>query len=514
MSWNEERSRERVKSNDFKDYEINVSDLSTSRDFRTLGTKEVRRVNGVHIYADIPNFHEAVGDTGNDKQKQRKLVRAASVLRKIQRDLLEHDDIGDIQRQSARIHSLNYKPYDDQAERAKRAVIYAITYNSYVHDVFNDVFSDVRNFESAIGAASGTTYVANIGRRGNRELISLGSAANLGAKVLSAGDTITITKDVYDNLPKCLQGHFKKAGIISAAQAYQATSLRWAQQPELADELDIQFDEEKWKQKTEEYRDVLALSDINITDATTLIDVSQLTEKNCKRTSSVALFVDLDGFTKYVQQAENDDTVISLIRQFHMIRSEFHAVVESDYDGLVLQHQGDGLFGIVHMPCGSSRFDKRCQDAVDVAIGLQSSMDHVLNEHLLDREDIHVAVGMDVGDVLVSRLGKKGNRIVIAFGIAVTRAEKLQQQSAAQQIRQTEPIYDELDDDIKEEFKKHGDSFVAKRLTFRRLDEINEEQAAENNSLAALVEDNRIVIATSSQTDNRNWQSSKPWMSE
>ena len=92
MGWNEERSRQRVKDSDFHDFEVDVQDLRRTMDFRNLGTKDVRRAEGVHLYVDVPGFHGAVADAGNDKQKQKKLVRAASVLRKVQRDLMDADD--------------------------------------------------------------------------------------------------------------------------------------------------------------------------------------------------------------------------------------------------------------------------------------------------------------------------------------------------------------------------------------------------------------------------------------
>ena len=137
----------------------------------------------------------------------------------------------------------------------------------------------------------------------------------------------------------------------------------WSNQPDLADELDVQFDADKLKKKTEEHRDGLPLDDMEISEALTLIDLNSLTERNNKRTSAVALYADLDGFTRYVQEAEDDDAVVSLVRELHMIRHEFHAVVKQDYPGLVLQHQGDRTFAIVHMPSGDE-FKKRCQNAV------------------------------------------------------------------------------------------------------------------------------------------------------
>ena len=44
------------------------------------------------------------------------------------------------------------------------------------------------------------------------------------------------------------------------------------------------------------------------------------------------LFLSEDDFV--LRTAEDNDAVVSLIRQFHMIRAEFHSVVASDYDGL------------------------------------------------------------------------------------------------------------------------------------------------------------------------------------
>jgi len=521
MSWNEKRSRERVKANDFNDFEVNVQDLSRSMDFTNLGRKDVRRAVGVHLYVDVPNFHKAVDDAGNDKQKQRKLVRASSVLRKVQGDLLRQDDIGNIQRQTVRAHALVFKPYDGKddskdAQRVKKAVIHAITQNTYVLDVFNSVFEDVRDFSSAVGLANGTSYLANVGKSGKRELISLGTCANLAAKIIGTRDTVTITAGMYDVLPDCLKEHFKKDEEVAGVQTYKATGLRWSRNPELAKELNVTWDEAAWKKKTEDYRDDLPLHEITISEATTLIDVGELTERNCKRTASVAFYADLDGFTRYVKEAETDDKVISLVRQFHMIRAELHSVVTNDFEGLVLQHRGDCILGILHLPSGDGNHNKRCQQAVDLAIGLQSSMEHVLNEHLTDRPDIHLAVGMDVGKAIVSRLGKKGQRITICFGPEVTEAERLQTISSEKQIRISTEIYEQLEDkDVKEEFTRRGSAYVATNLTFPKLDEKKEEKAAESGKLGATVKEGAVKVTTAATgTGNRTWQNSRPWASE
>jgi class 3 adenylate cyclase len=310
MGWNEQTSRERVAQHDFHDFEVNVDDLSRTMDFANLGTHDVRRANGAHIYADVPNFHLAVDDAGADKQKQRKLIRAASVLRRVQGDILKAEDVGKIQLQTTRLHALCFKPYDDEAKRVTRAVITSITLNSYLYDVFNPIFEDVRNFQGAVGIAAGTSYIANIGFHGDRERICLGTCANLAAKVIDGRDTITVTEEVYLNLPAALQEHFAEAEEVAGVKVYQATGLRWGDHPELAAQFGAVYDAEKLAKRTVEYRDAIPLHEMEITEATVLIDPDLLTERNSKRTSAVAIFVDIDGFTKYVQDAEDDAAVV------------------------------------------------------------------------------------------------------------------------------------------------------------------------------------------------------------
>lgn len=517
MGWDKERSEKRVKSNDFSDLDVNVKDLTRSMDLQNLATKDVRRAEGIHLYVDVPNFHLAVSDAGDDLQKQRKVIRAADVLRRIQGQLMLNDDVIDIQRQTVRAHGLVAKPYDGtntkkEADRAKQAVIHAITQNTYVLDVFNSEFDDVRNFDSSVGLADGSSLICNLGKAGKRELISLGNCANVAAKIISGRDTIVITESMFVLLPSSLQEHFEKSDEVAGHLTYKATGLRWSKNADLADELKVDWDEEYWHSETKSHRKELLLDKITITDATKLIDVSKLTAKNSKRTQAVAFYADLDGFTQYVQEAETDDKVKSLVRQFHMIRSEFHSVVESDFDGLVLQHRGDCILGIVHLPVGQSNHDSRCQDAVDVAIGIQSSMEDVLNEHLGDRKDIHVAVGVDVGKVIVTRLGAQGQRITMCFGRESTEAERLQRISAAKQIRISADIYDELDDDdLRDEFTKSGKAYVATGLTFGKLDVKQEESAAKANQLRAEARNGRIRVTTKASDATERSVATKPW---
>jgi class 3 adenylate cyclase len=515
MGWNEKEAKQRVDGHDFNDFEVNVQDLAKSMDFANLGTKDVRRADAAHLYVDVPNFHLSVRDASADKAKQKKLLRAASVLRKVQGDLLKatdivgDDDLGKIQIQAARLHSLCYKPYGDEATRAKHAVAMAITLNTYIYEVLNGVFDDLpRKFQSAAGIAAGKSLVANIGFHGDRERICLGTPANLAAKILGGGNTIRITDEVFAHLPELVQEEFVRVDPIAGVEVYQASGLRWGDHQEIASALNVSWDSDKWKKKTEAYRDELPLDEMEVAWAEVKIDVDALTERNSRRSDAVAIFADLDGFTRYVQEAEEDDTVVSLVRELHMIRHEFHAVLKQDFPGIVLQHQGDRVFAILHEPCGEnqSEKEKRCRRALDAAIGLQSSMHHVLRPKLPQRKSLHVAIGLDIGTAIVTRLGKKGKREVVCLGPEVIEAEKLQLKSSAKQVRISQTIYDAIQDaTLKEEFQKDGAAYVATGLTFPKLEEKQAECAAKAGQLGAQTVNGRVVTLTGAPRQTRPW---------
>lgn len=514
MSWNEQTAKDRVAEYDYTDMEVDVADLTREMDFSNLGPCDVRRVDGAHLYADVPNFHLAVADAGGDKQKQKKLLRAASVLRRVQGKILADADVVPMQLQAARLHCLNHKPYGDAraAERATRSVVTAITLNSYLYEVFNPVFEEVRNFSGSVGVASGRSLVANIGFRGERELISLGTPANLGAKILGGADTINVTEEVYDLLPGSLQAHFTKDRSVNGTAVFQAKGLRWGRHPDLAEELGVTFDADRLRKTTEEYRDALPLNQMEVSDAEVLIDVGSLTERNSKRTEAAVLVIDVDGFTKYVQEAEEDEDIESLVRGFHMIRRELHTVVQNDYPGLVIQHQGDNVIGIVHLPPGDEH-DRRCRRALDVALGVQSSMEHVLNQHLGDRKGIHLGVGVAIGQVLVTRLGTRGEREVVCLGQAVTAAGRLQTRSAGEETRVSAAIYEAAKEGtLKDKFAKMAaDEYSAVGITFPRLDAEETAKAARANALAATFVEGGIRVQPARSAAPQVSVNPRPW---
>jgi class 3 adenylate cyclase len=508
MAWNLDESKRRVRNRAeaCKTSDYTVVDLTRERDFYKLSPTTICRVKGAHVYADVTNSHLLVADAGGDKHEQKKLIRGLSVLRRMQGELADESDVGKIQMQAARFHGMCHKPYDgnqedNEAGRARCAVIFGITTQSYLYDVFNDVFDDLKNFRGAVGIDSGRFLVANIGSRGDRELISLGSPANIAGKAIGESGTITVTKRVFDLLPECLQEHFIETDDVAGVEAYQASGLRWKSHPELAEELDVTFDHDRWKKNTQEAKDNLVLADMNVSGVEGPINIDALSESNSKGFNGGPFYADLDGFTACVQAAEKDDDVKSLVRAFHLIRQEFQSVIEGDFDGLAIQHQGDCVLGIGYLPAGSDQDNRRRRKALDIAIGLQSSMEHVLQDYVGTRV-IHLAVGVAAGNVLLTRLGKKGERELVALSPPVDDAQRLQKKSGAKQTRISQSVYDAINDDvIRDQFSKSGDSYIATDLTFPNLEKLNEEEeekAADHGSLGVIASGAGLNITTKS----------------
>jgi class 3 adenylate cyclase len=142
-------------------------------------------------------------------------------------------------------------------------------------------------------------------------------------------------------------------------------------------------------------------------------------------------------------------------------------------------------------------------------------MEHVLNAYLQDRKDIHLAVGVDMGTILVTQLGKKGAREVVCLGPQVTSAEGLQLHSVGREIRISKALYETIgDESLKRQFVKDDQgAYVAKGLTFPKLDELEEAEAARTGMLAAGASSQRLKIEVPGSQRPTFRVSPKPWWS-
>jgi len=147
-------------------------------------------------------------------------------------------------------------------------------------------------------------------------------------------------------------------------------------------------------------------------------------------------------------------------------------VVKTDYEALRIQYQGDRVQALVHLPqSDDTRITER---AVEIAAGLQSSMDYVLHTVLPESKALGLAVGIDLDTTLVSKTGTRGERDRICIGLGVERAAHIQELSDGTESSLTPDCYELLNADLQKRFAldEVRKFYVAKSLyadTFGRL---------------------------------------------
>ena len=179
-------------------------------------------------------------------------------------------------------------------------------------------------------------------------------------------------------------------------------------------------------------KSIYPLNQIEYSDAEVLIDIDSLGITNNKRVLAASVFGDVSGFTAYIDKAEDQDAVKTALRVLHAIRKEMASVVKRDFDGVRVQFQGDRVQALFHLPKRDD--EKIATRAVDCAIALQSSMELVIKKLLPEAADLGMAVGVSVGETLVSKLGTHGQRDRICIGDSVEEAARHQEVVAAGEI--------------------------------------------------------------------------------
>ncbi|MGA7236839.1 MAG: hypothetical protein WBY44_14225 [Bryobacteraceae bacterium] len=332
-----------------------------------------------------------------------------------------------------------------------------------------EIFPAYPELVPAIGIDYGECLVANIGVRGDRELISVGNAANNAAKILVGGDdAITIGSALYGYLDDDDQALF-----VGNGRNYRFDCATTEEDLEvIVKEVDVDWTLNSSVQRLLDEIDVLPLADISIEEARGVIDITLLGKTRAKIVPAASIFVDIDGYTSLVESLDGDqDKLAEAVKVLHLFRYELQRVAECDHRAIAVQHQGDRLQVLFHTP--GDEDEEVMQDAVDLCIAFNSSVEDVLNKHHALLGPLHVAIGCDFGDALVGMLGVAGDRDPVVIGHATLDAEELQVQMGGKHLGITPIVYDAQTDDLITEQFTHNtsiDAYEAAGLTVNRLE--------------------------------------------
>jgi class 3 adenylate cyclase len=501
MSWNFENSSKRLKE-EWRRLEqagITVTPLTREMDLSGLSLTDARLVTGVHLYADIRNLDDLLMDPKQRRDDYRRVYRTLQLTRVEIRRIIQSVFGGDkIQVQGPKFHGLLFRPYNDPEAMADDAILAGLAIYAALTEAFSSVFDHYPALVPTIGIDFGDCLVANIGVRGDRELISIGNAANNAAKIMRGGDhAITVGKNLYDHLDDEKQGWFFKCG-----KSYRLNCADVEDIDSLVKEEGFKWSTASSANKFQEGKDALPLADIAVEDAREQIALERLSPTCAKRVPAASVFVDIDGYTKLVSDLDGDtEELARAVQVLHLFRYELRHVTENDMGGIALQHQGDRLQALLHDP--SLADEDVMEHAVDLCIAYNSSVEEVINKNHDILGQLHVAIGCAFGKTLVGKLGVKGDRDPVCIGDATQHAEQLQLAMAGNHLAITEELHDAItDEEVADLFthNKEQSFYEATNLTELSIEETADTNAYATAKTASYTSAGTISIGSSSAT--------------
>jgi len=466
MAWNSENSLERI-NQDLERLDsgdgVTVEKLKTKADFENFTDKKCREIRGAHVYALISNFDEYATDATKTND-YKKFIRSVHVFQATAAYIVETlFDAVFVHFQGPKLHAVVYRPIDDDAAIAKKAFLLQLAVHDFVSNVFNKTTAADTEYKLASGSDLGDAIGTRNGQVTDREMLFIGDPANLAAKVVGEASA-RIRSAVYDQLPKEMKDACTKAasGDHYRVSVGQGTLDTWLSA------TGITWDRAALKKRVEDAEAGIPLAEIKYSEADKRIDPDSLSVRNNKRVTAASVFADISGFTAYVKSKTTDKGKKAALRAFHAIRRESSVICKTDYEGVRIQYQGDRIQAIFHLPNGDSA--AMALEALRAAAAMQSALEGPLREALGDLDDIHYAIGIDVGTTLVTKLGAYGDRDRICLGTAVENAQLLEDKVAkAQEIAVSADVYDLLPENVQKLFTARGTAFVAKDLTLGKL---------------------------------------------
>ncbi len=194
------------------------------------------------------------------------------------------------------------------------------------------------------------------------------------------------------------------------------------------------------------------------------IDYSTLSPSRSIRMPLAAIFADLDGYTAYIDGCMTTGGLGEAVRLLHVLRGEFNAVVQEDFDGRKVRFIGDCILGI--LADGDARevdVGATVARAALCAGALRSSFD-LCGEILTEARKLGLAIGFEVGPTPVSRIGIRGDRSVrVASSLTIRESEACQRRCGGEQTMIGPAAYSGADAAVRSLFRN---ARTADRLTY------------------------------------------------
>jgi class 3 adenylate cyclase len=261
----------------------------------------------------------------------------------------------------------------------------------------------------------------------------------------------------------------------------------------------------------------IPLEDIFIDEAKERINLDLLGPRHSKLCHGASIFVDIDGYTALVDSLkDNLEHLCNAVKLLHLFRYELRHITECDFEGIVVQHQGDRLQALLHLPTGeTARIGER---AVELCVSYNSSVQELLNREYSALGQYGVAIGCAVGKTLVIRSGVKGDLDVGCIGDATVEAESIQLRIAGGQIGITKGLYGDIGDQSLSRVFCYDTTkaiYLGDRATWNSIEDEEDRRGYTDGSKVGYGSSGSILFGTSSIPGGvRELKVTKPWADE
>ena len=377
--------------------------------------------NGAHVYANLMDFNEVLVDAGRETEaSHRRAFEFLHAHYSACDELIVEFELQRVDFHGSRLHAVVLTPegQENEPERIRRAVSFAAAFRELVERLgaaYPEFQTRVR-----IGIDSGPAVAIDGGKRDEPEPLFIGSPANYAAKLASgdeegvylsaraktASRKPTEAFEVVGGLemdgPSILRKSFETASLNEEFVAAGITSGASARLDAAFMEARKSIDEQRSSSSSVMFtfrHKEPPLKDIVFADHP---------PSRAIRMPLASIFADIDGFTKYIDNAIATGAVAQAVANLHVLRAEMAAVLRDDFGGRKVRFIGDCVHGLI---AEGDQLSTNTMDTIRSAVltagGIRSSFDLCV-EMLSGIDDLGIAIGIDFGQTPVCRLGLRG----------------------------------------------------------------------------------------------------------
>lgn len=175
----------------------------------------------------------------------------------------------------------------------------------------------------------------------------------------------------------------------------------------------------------------------DITDGRVLPSLDNISLASGRKLKAAILYNDLKGFTQLVAGLPKKKTLSIL----HAFVSEMTRVT-SEYGGEVIDCAGDRIMAVFWRPHNNND-SQPIYDAVCCGFWMQTVMERAFKDVLIKKglPPVSCGIGIDYGDVIVTRVGIRNRNKLVLLGNAANFAAKLEDDTAAGQTIISPVVY-------------------------------------------------------------------------